>query len=127
MKKYTQEEYDAIERDEYGVKRLPEGDYTQVVLDKSRHSVAAGCDFGDCRKFGAGCEFDAWCKFDDRCEFGDWCWFGDGCKVGDGCKFDDRCEFGDWCGFGVAHFDPCRGFSKAAQTKWRGYWRAAAL
>ena len=40
MKVFTQEEYDAIERDEHGIKRLPEGNYTQVILDKGFHLVA---------------------------------------------------------------------------------------
>lgn len=71
MKVFTQEEYDAIERDECGVKRLPEGDYTQIVLDKGRHSVDAGCEFG------YGCEFGA------------------GCKIGDDCKLGRRCKFGE--------------------------------
>ena len=78
MKIYTQAEYDAIERDEFGIKRLPEGDYTQVVLDNRRHAIDARCDFG------------AGCKFDDECDF------GDGCKVGDGCGFGDWCEFGQF-------------------------------
>lgn len=63
MKKFTQEEYDAIKRDKYGVKRLPQGDYSQVVLDKSSHSVDARCEFGTGCKFGAGCEFGDWCEF----------------------------------------------------------------
>lgn len=58
MKKYTQKEYDAIERDEHGIKHLPMGDYSQVVIKNDR------------------CFADAWC------EFGGWCKFGDGCKFG---------------------------------------------
>ena len=77
MKVFTQEEYDAIKRDKYGVKRLPNGDYSQVVIKDGRCSVAAGCDFG------------ARCEFDDGCEL------GDRCKVGDGCEFGVRCRFGE--------------------------------
>lgn len=100
MKIYTQAEYDAIERDEFGIKRLPEGDYTQVVLDNRRHAIDARCDFGAGCKFDDECDFDDGCKFDDECGFGDWCDFGDGCKFGDGCGFGDWCGFGDGCKVG---------------------------
>ena len=83
MKVFTQEEYDAIGRDEYGIKRLPSGDYSQAVIKDGRCSVAAGCNFG------AGCDFGARCEFDDGCEL------GDRCKVGDGCEFGVRCRFGE--------------------------------
>lgn len=65
MKVFTQEEYDAIERDEYGVKYLPYEDYSQVIIKNDRCSATAGCEFGD------------WCKFGAECEFGDWCKFGE--------------------------------------------------
>lgn len=90
MKKYTQEEYDAIERDEFGIKRLPEGDYTQVVLDKGCHMVDAEC------KFEAECKFGDLCKFDARCNFGARCKFGDICVLGAGCKLGAKCEFGQF-------------------------------
>lgn len=107
MKVFTQEEYNAIERDEFGIKHLPEGDYTQVVLDNGRHAIDAGCKFGAGREFGDWCKFNGWCefgaecKFGDECEFGDWCKFGAGCEFGDLCKFGDECEFGGWCKFGA--------------------------
>lgn len=89
MKKYTQEEYNAIERDEYGVKRLPKGDYTQVVLDNGCHSVDAECEFG------TGCRVGDWCEFGAGCKFGAGCEFGYGCKIGDDCKLGRRCKFGE--------------------------------
>lgn len=40
MKVYTQKEFDAIKRDEYGVKPCPTGDYTQIK------SFPEQCSFG---------------------------------------------------------------------------------
>lgn len=53
MKKYTQAEFDAIERDEYGYKHLPSGDWT-------------GVDFGGQDKliFGDGCTLGNWCELE---------------------------------------------------------------
>ncbi len=110
MKVFTQEEYNAIERDKFGVKRLPKGDYTQIVLDKGRRSVDAGCEFGDECEFGAGCEFGYgcefgdWCRFGDECEFDAWCELGAGCEFGAECRFDFGCEFGAGCKIG----DDCK-------------------
>lgn len=62
MKKYTQEEFDAIERDEYGIKYCPSGDYTAI------------------KNFGSGCSFGNWCSFGERCSFGEVCSFGERCR-----------------------------------------------
>lgn len=61
MKQYTQEEFDAIERDGFGVKRCPTGDYTQVKSFGERCSFGADCSFGEACRFRNGC----------RCEFGE--------------------------------------------------------
>ena len=100
MKVFTQEEYDAIKRDKYGVKHLPSGDYSQVVIKDGRCSVAAGCEFGAGCDFGAWCEFGAECNFGAGCDFGARCEFDDGCELGDRCKVGDGCEFGVRCRFG---------------------------
>ena len=55
MKKYTQEEFDALPRDEYGIKRCPSGDYSAIK------------SFGKCCSFGEWCRFGKGCK----CEFGE--------------------------------------------------------
>lgn len=52
MKKYTQEEFDAIERDEYGVKNCPSGDYTAIKIFSER------CKFGERCSFGELCNFE---------------------------------------------------------------------
>lgn len=45
MKKYTQEEYNAIPRNEYGVKVCPTGNYTQVNIIEANSSFGAYCSF----------------------------------------------------------------------------------
>ena len=94
MKVFTQKEYDAIERDEYGVKHLPYGDYSRVVIKGDRCFADAECKLGAECKFGAECEFGAGCNFGAGCDFGTWCEFGAECK------FDTWCKFGTWCEFG---------------------------
>ena len=54
MKKYTQSEFDALPRNEAGVKVCPVGDYTDVK------------NFGERCSFGEQCGFGEQC----RCEFG---------------------------------------------------------
>ena len=46
MEVYTQEEFDAIKRDKYGVKNCPTGDYTQI------------------KSFPGSCSFGEWCSFE---------------------------------------------------------------
>ena len=55
MKKYTQEEFDNFEIDEYGYKICPSGDYSLIS------------NFGKCCSFGECCSFGKWCS----CEFGE--------------------------------------------------------
>lgn len=57
MEVYTQEEFDAIKRDKYGVKNCPTGDYTQI------------------KSFPEYCSFGEWCSFGERCSFGEKCSF----------------------------------------------------
>ena len=64
MKVFTQEEYDAIERDEYGVKRLPQGDYSRVALKGShntlgnRNTLGKSCYFGEFFIHGKNTSFE---------------------------------------------------------------------
>lgn len=55
MKKYTQEEFDNFEVDEYGYKICPSGDYSLIS------------NFGECCRFGEWCSFGECCS----CEFGE--------------------------------------------------------
>lgn len=63
MKKYTQEEFNAIPCNEYGVKILPIGDYAEIK------------------------------SFGEVCRFGEWCRFGKVCRFGEGCRFGEKCRF----------------------------------
>lgn len=51
MKKYTQEEFDAIKKNPDGVKSCPTGDYTAV------------------KSFDKWCSFGEWCSFGQECSF----------------------------------------------------------
>ena len=52
MKVFTQEEYDAIEWDEYGVKHLPQGDYSRVALKGSHNKLGDRNTLGDDNTLG---------------------------------------------------------------------------
>ncbi len=70
MKKWTQEEVDAVQRDENGWLNYPTGDYTQIEtfgegaifgagsIFGARSSFGAESIFGEESTFGAGCEFE---------------------------------------------------------------------
>ena len=99
MKKYTQEEFDAIERDEYGIKNCPTGDYTAIKSFGAWCSFGERCSFDECCSFGALCSFGECCSFGERCIFGAWCSFGECCSFGAWCSFGERCRFGALCSF----------------------------
>ena len=93
MKKYTQEEYDNFEINEYGRKICPTGDYTDIK------DFGAYCKFGEWCSFGKWCKFGEWCRFGKYCSFGEWCRFGKYCSFGEWCKFGECCDFGKHCSF----------------------------
>ena len=76
MKVYTQEEFDQLERDEYGWKICPSGDYSGIR------------------------NFPGWCSFGERCRFGELCRFDERCRFGERCRFSELCRFDEWCSFG---------------------------
>ena len=82
MRRYTQAEFDALDRDEFGIKRCPTGDYSHI------------------KDFGELCHFGELCSFGERCSFGEGCSFGELCHFGELCSFGERCSFGGWCRFG---------------------------
>ena len=106
MKVYTQKEFDAIERDEYGYKNCPTGDYTQIKSFPElcrfgeRCRFGEGCRFGMSCSFGEDCSFGEGCGFGEESSFGEDCNFGEWCSFGEGCGFGRRCRFGEWCSFG---------------------------
>ena len=64
MKVYTQEEFDAIKRDGYGVKNCPTGDYSQIKTFGEWCNFGFDCSFGEDCSFGAECRFGEWCDFE---------------------------------------------------------------
>jgi len=112
MKVFTQAEFDAIPRDERGVKHCPSGDYTRIkefgercwfgaeCWFGARCSFGAECMFGSQSDFGMECRFGEGCWFGSRCDFGAGCWFGSLCEFGAECFFCERCSFGKLCRFG---------------------------
>lgn len=48
MKKYTLEDFETFEKDEYGYTICPNGDYSEI------------------KSFGARCRFGEWCSFEAR-------------------------------------------------------------
>ena len=95
MKKYTQEEFDAIPVDENGIRHCPTGDYT--AIDR----FGEACRFGKCCSFGAHCSFGAGCGFGAGCRFGVGCSLGEVCHFGAACRFGKCCSFGAACRFGA--------------------------
>ena len=100
MKIYTQEEFDAIPRNEYGWKVCPTGNYSTIKDFPSRCDFGMGCIFGEFCSFVDGSRFGACCSFGAGCDFGAECRFGVGSRFGARCNFGDECKFGEWFRFG---------------------------
>ena len=124
MKKYTQADVDAIERDENGWRYMPKGEYDEGVYFGDKCVIAEdsilseGCAMGDycligdysklsdfCAlgnncKIGDHCELGDGCRLGDRCELGDDCKLGNNCELGNACRLGNRCELGDGCRMG---------------------------
>lgn len=101
MKTYTQEDFEALRRDEDGYLRVPRGDWSGVNFGGTNYLIIAdGCELGDRCKLGNGCELGNWCELGNGCELGDRCKLGIGCKLGNGCKLGIGCELGNWCKLG---------------------------
>ena len=80
MKKYTQEDFDSIQRDADGFKHLPKGDWTAVDFrSEGRLAFEDDCELGD------DCKLGNWCKLGDRCTLGSCCTLGDECPLESGC------------------------------------------
>ena len=80
MKKYTQEEFNALPLDEFGYRICPTGDYTKIRLFEK-------------------------CKLGDGCELGDECELGDGCELGYGCKLGNWCVLGEFIAYENTDFE----------------------
>lgn len=106
MKKYTEKDLEAFERDEQGWLICPSGDYTEIKKFPKKCSFGEQSSFGEMCVFGEGCSFGRYCSFGEMCVFGKCSNFGDVCSFGEGscfggrCKFSKQCSFGEYCCFG---------------------------
>lgn len=66
MKKYTLEDFETFEKDEYGYTICPNGDYSEIKSFGARCRFGEQCRFGECCSFGAWCRFGEWCSFEAR-------------------------------------------------------------
>ena len=116
MKKYTQEEFNALPQDEFGYRICPTGDYTKIRLFEKcvlgdGCVLGYGCKLGDWCKLGNGCVLGYGCKLGDECELGygcklgDWCTLGDDCELGYGCKLGNWCVLGEFIAYGNTDFE----------------------
>ncbi len=101
VKKYTLEDMENFERDNYGFLICPSGDYTEISRFGERCIFGEGCFFGGRCSFGGRCFFGEGCSFGGRCFFGEGCSFGGRCSFGRWCSFGERCRFGEGCRFGA--------------------------
>lgn len=93
----TMEDVKKFEKDEYGRRICPSGDYTLI------NDFDENCIFGDFCRFGEGCSFGERCCFDKVCRFGWGCSFGKYCSFGERCRFGEDCSFGDGCDLDNEH------------------------
>ena len=110
MKVYTQEEFNNLPTDEFGVVFCPTGDYTQIKYFPKKCKFEGGSIFGFDSTFAESCYFGEQCVFDDCCDFSSGCVFESRCKFGECCNFNfvchfnQECTFGEWCVFSARCF-----------------------
>ena len=101
MKTYTQQDFEALVRDENGYLHCQAGDWSNVKFGGAANIVfAAGCTLGNWCKLGDDCKLGGDCTLGNWCTLGDDCTLGGGCKLGDDCTLGDRCKLGDRCTLG---------------------------
>ncbi len=100
MKRYTEEEFNNLPCNEFGIKECPAGDYSLISIFGEWCSFGEGCSFDEWCSFGKRCSFGERCSFDKGCSFGEGCSFGKWCSLGEGCSFGERCSLGKGCSFG---------------------------
>lgn len=106
MKKYTEKDLEAFERDEQGWLICPSGDYTAIRTFPGKCTFGAfsrfgeGSNFGEKCSFSCGCSFGAESRFGEKCSFSYACRFGAEICFGDQCTFGKECSFGERCAFG---------------------------
>ena len=100
MKVFTQKEYDAIERDEYGVKHLPQGDYSRVALKGSHNKLGDRNTLGDDNTLGNRNTLGDWNTLCNRNTLGDDNTLGDFNTLGDDNTLGNFNTLGKSCYFG---------------------------
>jgi hypothetical protein len=70
MKVITQEEFDNLPRNEFGIKVVPA--YSDLTAIR---------EFGERCNFGEDCSFGKYCSFGEYCRFGECCRFGEDCSL----------------------------------------------
>ena len=108
LKVYTQEEFDAIKRDLYGFKRLPQGDYSRVDFrGKGFCLFGDGSIIGDDKNLGDGNMIGKWNMIGNgntignrnmignSNKIGKWNTIGNSNKIGDGNTIGDSNKIGD--------------------------------
>ena len=81
MRKMTQAEFNALERDKNGYLVIPDcTDCTGISFGAENKAI-----------FGYGCTLGNGCKLGDECTLGDWCRLGYGCTLGE--YIDARATF----------------------------------
>ena len=70
MKRITQQEFDNLPVNEYGIKICPGfTDYSDIKIIKEWCSFAEGCSFAERCSFAKRCSFAEGCSFAERCSF----------------------------------------------------------
>ena len=102
MRKMTQEEFNALERDNNGYLTIPnDTDCTEICFGvKDMITFGDNCKLGDWSALGSDCKLGNYCTLGNRCELGNGCILGYECRLGDYCKLGNWCELGKWCALG---------------------------
>ena len=94
MKKMTQAEFDALPRDEHGIKHCPGNtDYSEI------RDFGDWASFGDGAVFGTGAIFGRWASFGEGAIFGSLASFGSEASFGSRASFGADASFGSGISF----------------------------
>ena len=89
--KLTQEEFDKLERNNYGFIDVPAfTDLTEIKVFPNKCIFGTGCSFGEDCRFGNLCSFGGYCNFGKDCRFGKDCSFGEDYRFGKDCSICDH-------------------------------------
>lgn len=97
---FTQKEFDAIPRDEDGLKNCPSGDYTHIKNFPSKCVFGPRSVFGDGSVFGEWATFGSECVLGSLCQLGNWSQLGDYCRLGNDCYLGYDSQMGGDCQLG---------------------------